>query len=126
MYWLNKLPHTKRAASGLEWTLWKKLPLITLAGTFLPLAVLALVYLMHGDSPDPSTARWLLKMTYVVAGIILFHWSMVITVAIGCFIVMAMKGPGYVADGYLLPHSDQPRTTSETIGEAKANRPSSS
>ena len=126
MYWLNKLPHTKRAASGLEWTLWKKLPLITLAGTFLPLAVLALVYLMHGDSPDPSTARWLLKMTYVVAGIILFHWSMVITLAIGCFIVMAMKGPGYVADGYLLPHSDQPRTTSETIGEAKANRPSSS
>ena len=126
MYWLNKLPHTKRAASGLEWTLWKKLPLITLAGTFLPLAVLALVYLMHGDSPDPSTARWLLKMTYVVAGIILFHWSMVITLAIGCFIVMAMKGPGYVADGYLLPHSDQPRTTSETIGEAKANQPSSS
>lgn len=126
MYWFNKLPHTKRAASGLEWTLWKKLPLITLAGTFLPLAVLALVCSMHGDSPDPSTARWLLKMTYVVVGIILFHWSMVITVAIGCFIVMAMKGPGYVADGYLLPHSDQPRTTSETIGQAKANRPSSS
>ena len=126
MYWFNKLPHTKRAASGLEWTLWKKLPLITLAGSFLPLAVLALVYLMYGDSPDPSTARWLLKMTYVVVGIILFHWSMVITVAIGCFIVMAMKGPGYVADGYLLPHSDQPRTTSETTGEAKANRPSSS
>ena len=126
MHWFNKLPHTKRAVSGLEWTLWKKLPLITLAGTFLPLAVLALVYLMHGDSPDPSMARWLLKIAYVVAGIILFHWSMVITVAIGCFIVMAMKGPGYVADGYLLPHSDRPRSTFETIGEAKAHRASGS
>ena len=126
MNWFKKLPNTRRAVSGLEWTLWKKLPLITLAGTLLPVVVLALVYLLHGESPDPSAARWLLMMAYVVVGIILFHWSMVITVAIGCLIVMAMKGPGYVADGYLLPHSDQPRTTFETIAEAKAHRPSSS
>lgn len=126
MNWFKKLPHTRRAVSGLEWTLWKKLPLITLAGTVLPLAVLALVHLMHGDSPDPSTARWLLKLDYVVAGIILFHWSMMMTVGIGCLIVMAMKGPGYVADGYVLPHSDQPRATFESMGEAKAHRPPSS
>ena len=126
MNWFNKLPHTQRAASGLEWTLWKKLPLITGAGTFLPLAMLALVYLLHGESPEPSTARWLLMMAYIVVGVILFHWSMVLTLAIGCLIVMAMKGPGYVADGYLLPHSDQPRKACETIGEAKAQRPFSS
>ena len=126
MHWFNKLPGTKRAVSGLEWTLWKKLPLITWAGTFLPLAMLALVYLLHGESPEPSTARWLLMMAYVAAGFILFHWSMVITLAIGCLIVMAMKGPGYVADGYLLSHSDQPRKAFETIEEAKARRPVSS
>ena len=126
MHWFNKLPGTKRAVSGLEWTLWKKLPLITWAGTFLPLAMLALVYLLHGESPEPSTARWLLMMVYVAAGLILFHWSMVITLAIGCLIVMAMKGPGYVADGYLLSHSDQPRKAFETIEEAKARRPVSS
>ena len=126
MHWFNKLPHTKRAASGLEWTLWKKLPLITWAGTFLPLAMLAIVYLLNGESPDPSTARWLLMMAYIVVGVILFHWSVVVTLAIGCLIVMAMKGPGYVADGYLLPHSDRPRSTFETIGEAKAQRASGS
>jgi hypothetical protein len=29
-------------------------------------------------------------------------------VAIGCVIVMLMKGPAYVADAYELPHRDQP------------------
>ena len=122
MHWFNKLPHIWRAVNGFEWMLWKKLPLITWAGTFLPLAMLALVYLLHGKSPAPSTARWLLMMAYIAVGVILFHWSMVITLAIGCLIVMAMKGPGYVADGYLLPHSDQPRTAFETVEEAKARR----
>ena len=123
MHWFNKLPHTWRAVNGFEWMLWKRLPLITWTGTFLPLAILALVYLLHGESPEPSTARWLLMMAYIAVGVILFHWSMVITLAVGCLIVMAMKGPAYVADGYLLPHSDQPRKIFETIAEAKAHRP---
>ena len=123
MRWFNKLPHTKRVTSGLEWTLWKKLPPITFAGTFFPLAVLASMCWIYGSSPDPSTARWLLMVAYVVIGIVLFHWSMVITVAFGCFIVMIIKGPGYVADAYLLPRSGQPRRTLETIAEANAHRP---
>ena len=126
MNWFNKLPGTRRATSGLEWTLWKRLPLITWVGTFLPLAALAFVYWLHGDSLEPPTQRWLQMMAYVVVGIVLLHWSMVMTVAIGCLIVMAMKGPGYVADGYVMPHSDQPRATFETIAEAKARRLSGS
>ena len=122
MNWFDKLPRTKRATSGLEWTLWKKLPLIAVAGTLLPLAVLTLMYFSQGESPEPAAERWLLMAAYVVVGVVLFHWSMVITVGIGCLIVMAMKGPGYVADGYLLPHSDQPRTAFETVEEAKARR----
>lgn len=126
MKWFNKLPGTQRATSGLEWTLWKKLPLITWAGTFLPLVLLALAYWLHSDSAEPSTVRWLQMVAYVVVGVILLHWSTVITVGIGCLIVMAMKGPGYVADGYVMPHSDQPRATFETIAEAKARRLSGS
>jgi hypothetical protein len=30
-------------------------------------------------------------------------------VAIGCVVVMVMKGPGYVADSLEVSHSDQPR-----------------
>ena len=70
MNWLKKLPKTRRANSGLEWHLWRKLPLI----------------------------------------------------GIGCVIVMVMKGPGYVADGYRLSHSDAPRAQMETSEEAAGYR----
>ena len=57
-----------------------------------------------------------------VGGVIIFHWSMVLTIGIGCVIVMVMKGPGYVADGYWVSHSDQPRAVQETAEEASAYR----
>ena len=121
MNWLKKIPHTKRAASGLEWSLWRKLPLITLLGTLLPLLALGLVHLLADPQASTEQARWLQLADYVVGGVIIFHWSMVVTVGIGCVIVMVMKGPGYVADGYLVSHSDQPRQVMETDEEA-ANR----
>ena len=123
MNWFQKLPNSRRTASGLEWALWKKLPLIAAAGTFLPLVGLACAYLLSGESPEPAQARWLLMMGYAVVGFIIFHWSLVMTAGIGCLIVMAMKGPGYVADGYLLPHSELPRKSPETRAESAANRP---
>ena len=122
MNWFQKIPHSCRATSGVEWRLWKKLPLIALIGTVLPLLCLALLHLLSSDSPDPAEARWIQMMDYVVSGVVVFHWSMVLTVGIGCVIVMVMKGPGYVADGYLLSHSDQPRVTVETAEEASAYR----
>lgn len=122
MNWFKKLSHARCAASGLEWTLWHKLPLIALVGTLLPMAVLAVVYLLADAQPDPAEARWLQMLNYVVGGVVFFHWSMVITVAIGCLIVMVMKGPGYVADGYWVSHSDQPRPAMETDEEARSYR----
>lgn len=122
MNWFKKIPYQYRAASGLEWRLWRKLPLIALAGTALPLLCLGLVHLLSEPAPDASEARWIQMMDYVVAGVIVFHWSMVLTIAIGCVIVIVMKGPGYVADGYLVSHSDQPRAAYETAEEASAYR----
>ncbi len=122
MNWLNKLPGTRRTASGLEWRLWRKLPLITLAGTLLPLLVLGLVYLLNDPQLSAADARWNQMMGYMVLGAILFHWSMVGTVALGCIIVMLMKGPGYVADGYLVSHSDRPREAMESDEEARHRR----
>ena len=122
MNWFQKIPHSYRAASGLEWRLWKKLPLIALIGTALPLLCLALLHLMGSEAPDPAEARWIQMMDYVIGGVVVFHWSMVLTVGIGCVIVMVMKGPGYVADGYLVSHSDQPRAAVETAEEASAYR----
>lgn len=122
MNWLKKLPQNRRANSGLEWLLWRKLPLIALLGTLLPLLSLGLVHLLADPQASAADIRWLQMAGYVVGGVIVFYWSMVATVAIGCVIVMVMKGPGYVADGYRVSHSDQPREKMETAEEAAAYR----
>jgi hypothetical protein len=108
MDWLKKLPNTRRSPSGLEWRLWRKLPLIFAVGTLVPVLVALALHLLV-DPANATDARWLQTMDYVVAGLVLFHWAAVLTVAIGCVVVMLMKGPAYVADPLELSHSDQPR-----------------
>lgn len=112
MPWLNKLPNSIRSASGLEWKLWRKLPLILLVGTALPLLVAVVLHLLYQDD-GAEQLRWLQMADYVVAGVVIFHWTAVLTVAIGCVVVMLMKGPGYVADGMEVSHSDRPRKEME-------------
>ena len=83
--------------------------MIGLVGTLLP----ALLWVAFSWALDPQAgtaqAVWLNTAGYVALGAVIFHWTMVLTVAIGCAIVMVMKGPGYVADAYPLSHQDQPR-----------------
>jgi xanthine/uracil permease len=112
MSWLNKLPNSIRSASGLEWKLWRKLPLILLVGTALPLLAAVVLHLLYQDD-GAEQLRWLQMVDYVVAGVVIFHWTAVLTVAIGCVVVMLMKGPGYVADGMDVSHSDRPRKEME-------------
>jgi hypothetical protein len=42
--------------------------------------------------------------------LIFLHWNIVLTVAIGAFMVMVMKGPAYVADAYPLEDAEAPAT----------------
>ena len=112
MNWLNKLPNSIRSAPGLEWALWRKLPAIWVAGTVLPMLALGAYHLLS-DTATPAALRALQLADYVVIGLVLFHWTAVLTIAIGCVVVMLMKGPGYVADGFAVSHSDKPRTESE-------------
>lgn len=123
MKWLRKVPHSPRAASGLEWTLWRKLPWIALLGTALPLLALLALHLLSDPDTSPAQARWLQMADFFVGAVLVFHWTMVATVAIGCVIVMVMKGPSYQADSYPVSHSDRPRATQETDEEAAAKRP---
>ena len=107
MNWLRKIPGSRRAAAGLEWVLWRKLPWIGLLGTLLPLGVLAVLHVQVDDS-TAAGQRWLQMADYMVVGLVLFHLTLVLTVAIGCLIVMVMKGPAYAADSYAVSHSDRP------------------
>ena len=36
-------------------------------------------------------------------GVVVLHWTLVLKVALVCFIVRVVKGPAYVADAYPLP-----------------------
>lgn len=85
------------------------MPTVLLAGTLLPaLMALAGRLLISGDSAA-ELARNIQLFDYILIGLVVFVWTLVLTVSIGCIIVWLMKGPAYVADGYEVSHSDAPR-----------------
>lgn len=103
---LKRLPGFQRSPHGLEWTLFKRLPAILLLGTAVP-ALLALAFWWAAPGvPSAAEERDLLLLTYRLIGLVLLHWTLVLTVAIGCVIVMLMKGPAFVADAYPPPGRD--------------------
>lgn len=101
----DKLPGFTRAAPGLEQRIWRRLPAILLWGTLLPLLLAVGNHLLAPaqNLRSGATERALLLWDFTAAGVIAFHWMMVLTVGLGCLIVRIMKGPAYVADGYTLP-----------------------
>jgi hypothetical protein len=94
----TRLPGFVRSAPGLEWRLWRRLPAVFAWGTAVPLAALVALRLVAPDADwTPATVDlW----DYGLIGVVTLHWSAVLTVALGCVIVMVMKGPAYVADAY--------------------------
>ncbi len=60
---------------------------------------------------DGTEAQVYTRTTTLHIGLIslmVLHWTVVLTVAIGAFIVLVMKGPAYVADAYPLEDADTP------------------
>jgi len=109
MDWFRKLPGATRSAPGLEWRIWRRLPAVLLWGTVLPaLAALAL-HFTAAPVPTPAEMRMVQLAQFVLIGAVAFHWTLVITVGMGCVVVMVMKGPAYVADGYE-PEVREPRS----------------
>ena len=119
--WLRRLPGFVKTASGLEWRMWQRLPRVALWGTaVLATPCLVLAVLLFPDALGTSVqstlwptlpalegagARDALQWLFAGIGLLVFHWTALLTVAIGCLIVMAMKGPAYVADGLALPEA---------------------
>ena len=107
--WFQKLPGFQRTPYGLEWRILRLMPQVALAGTALPaLMAFAARYLIDG-STAAETARTLQRFDFMMIGLVILIWTLVVTVAIGCVIVWIMKGPAYVADGLPVSHSDTPR-----------------
>jgi hypothetical protein len=104
-----KDPHSVRSPAGLEWWLLKRLHLITLAG----LLVFALVWLLIERWPWSGSADQVqaavTQAEFALIGAVIFFFTMVVTVLVGCVVVMIMKGPAYTSpDSYYVEDSERP------------------
>lgn len=102
MEYFNKLPGFSQSPSGLEWTLLKKIPRIFFISGLAPCAIMLILYLTN-DSLNPEQ----FKIIYQCLGVLFSIWFFLTTAAIGCIVVIIMKGPAYVADPYELPEEDE-------------------
>ena len=100
---LSRLPGFKRSPSGLEWALWKRLPAILVLGTAVPIGLALALWWAAPGQPSAAEERDLLLLTYKLIGLVVLHWTLVLTLSIGCVIVLVMKGPAFVADAYPPP-----------------------
>jgi hypothetical protein len=107
MNYFSKLEGFQRSPVGLEWQIWKRIRLIWVTGTVLPLMASGCAFLLDGLEYTRAVEQFF----YVMVGLVILHWSLVLTLAIGCVIVMLMKGPAYVADAYAM---DEPCPVSDS------------
>src|SRR5210317_657702 len=107
MNWLRKI-HGRRVPPGKEVQILRRLPLITLSGTLLILALPALVRVLP-TQPDIDTAKHIRSVDIFAIATEITLLTAVFTVAIGCVIVHIMQGPAYVADELPVAHSDRPK-----------------
>jgi hypothetical protein len=112
----NKLPGFTQSPPGWEHRIWRRLPAILLWGTLLPLALAGLNRaLAPAAAPAGSSEGALLLWDYTACGVVVLHWTLVLTVALGCFIVRVMKGPAYVADAYPMPERADGSASASTV-----------
>lgn len=99
----KRLPSRRSNRIGVEWRVFKFTPLAFIVGTLLILSPASIIYMQNGVI---NAAQY--QMIYVCLGALLTYWFFLGVLAIGCFIIILMKGPGYIADAYQLPIENVP------------------
>ena len=99
--------HERQSPPGLETRLLKRMPLIVLLGSLVPLGLAALVRILPAQ-PGVDAAKHIKTVDIFAIATELTFLTAMLTVAIGCIVVHIMKGPAYVWDAYPVEHSDKP------------------
>ncbi len=97
----DKKPHY-----GLETRLLKAWPWVVFGGTVVPALAALLLFAMFPEIPTMDEGKRLLQAWFALIGWVVFYWTMVMTLGIGCWIVRVMKGPVHESDSYPLPKPD--------------------
>lgn len=109
MKYLQKLPGYRRYPPGLEWRLLKRLPMAFVASTAIPAVWYLAAQWFPLPAPGETVEKHLKTVEIATIATVITAWTAVFTIAIGCCIVILMKGPAYVADRYPLSDAEQPR-----------------
>jgi len=104
--------HNHRSPPGLERVLLRKIPKYLLGSIAIPLFMVLLVRLPPVENLVASTAEEIVKLhttiDFLAVAIFFSILPILLTLLIGCIIVVLMKGPAYVADAYELSDADRP------------------
>lgn len=115
----KKLPGFTKTPAGQERIILRLLPKILLLGTLalaLP-SLAARLFLSAGTEGEIATH--IMTIDIYAISLLVVHWTVVFTVAIGAFIVLVMKGPAYVADAYPLEDAECPDSPEQRGSHAR-------
>jgi hypothetical protein len=101
MDYFKKL-HNRREPPGLERKLLRKLPMVLLGSTAVPLLLSVGGRWFPPEGTRQELYKYATSVDIFAISLGLTLWTAVFTVAIGCIVVVVMKGPAYVADAYPL------------------------
>jgi hypothetical protein len=100
MNYFRRLKNQHCGVPGLEWKLFKKLPMFLLGGAVIPLLIAFSGRVFPPDGPAADVAKQILTLDIFSIAVGLTAWFAILTVGVGCVVVIIMKGPAYVADSY--------------------------
>lgn len=109
MKYLQKL-HNRRVPPGRERSILRRLPVWLLGGTMVPLLMSLIVRLIPAEGGSREIAKQYMSVDILAIAIGITAWTAVLTIAIGCVIVIIMKGPAYVADAYSMERPEKPES----------------
>jgi hypothetical protein len=118
---MRRLPGSQKSPPGLEWTILKRLPAVALGTLAVPALWYALAYWFPAPADGESLEKYLTGVGIAAIATAATAWTAVFTLAIGCGIVVLMKGPAYVADHYPLVDADAPADAAQP-GDADRQR----
>lgn len=102
--------HNRRQPAGMEWLIFRKLPLLFIASTLIPLMVSVFARVIPQAGAMDEVRKHLTRIDIFSIALGITFWTALFTLAVGCIIVIIMKGPAYVADAYEMKDSEYPRS----------------